>query len=80
MLSGRNLVKGGGMNWRQFIHIMKIDERAARAKYRAAAKATNNEAIREILDKLAYEEEVHIDVLTRFERNLRELLAKEKKR
>jgi len=51
------------MNWRQFIQVMKIDERAARAKYQSAAKAAKNPAIKEIFDKLAYEEEVHIGVL-----------------
>jgi rubrerythrin len=68
------------MNWRQFIRVMKIDERAARAKYKAASKAAKSQAIKEIFDKLAYEEEVHIDVLTRFERDLTSLLAAEKKR
>ena len=63
------------MNWRQFIRVMKIDERAARAKYQAAARAADNQAIREILDKLAHEEEVHIGVLEKFERDLRTLLA-----
>lgn len=68
------------MNWRQFIRVMKIDERAAQAKYKVAAKAAKSQAIRDIFDKLAYEEEVHIDVLERFERDLRTLLAEEKKR
>jgi len=68
------------MNWRQFIRVMKIDERAARAKYRVAAKAAKSQAIRDIFGKLAYEEEVHIDVINRFERDLRTLLADEKRR
>jgi len=33
------VTEGGGINWREFISGMKIDERAARAKYRSAAKA-----------------------------------------
>ena len=68
------------MNWRQFVRVMKIDERAARAKYRAASKAAKNQEIREIFEKLAYEEEVHVDVLNRFDKELTSLLAKEKSR
>ncbi len=68
------------MNWRQFIRVMKIDERAAQSKYRIAAKSAKSQAIREIFEKLAYEEEVHIDVLERFARDLRALLADEKKK
>lgn len=68
------------MNWRQFIRVMKIDERAAQAKYRVAARAAKSQSIKDIFDKLAYEEEIHIDVLERFERDLRALLAEEKKR
>ena len=68
------------MNWRQFIHVMKIDERAARAKYKAASRAAKSQSIKEIFEKLAYEEEVHVDVLNRFEKELTTLLAEEKKR
>lgn len=68
------------MNWKQFIRVMKIDERAAQAKYRVAAKAAKSQAIKDIFDNLAYEEEVHIDILDRFERDLITLLAEEKKK
>lgn len=68
------------MNWRLFIHVMKIDERGARAKYKAAAKAAKSQAMKAIFEKLAYEEEVHVDVLNRFEKELTSLLAEEKKR
>ncbi len=68
------------MNWRQFIRVMKIDERGAQAKYKVAAKAAKSQAIKSIFDNLAYEEKVHIDVLERFERDLKLLLAEEKKR
>ena len=68
------------MNWRQFIHVMKIDERAAQAKYKVAAKSARSQAIREIFEKLAYEEEVHIDVLNRFAKDLRTLMAEEKRK
>ena len=68
------------MNWRQFIRVMKIDERGAWAKYKVASKAAKSQAMKEIFEKLAYEEEVHIDVLNRFEKELTSLLAEEKKR
>ena len=68
------------MNWRQFIRVMKIDERAAKAKYKAAANAAKSQSIKEIFKKLAYEEELHVDVLNRFEKELTTLLAEEKKR
>ena len=67
------------MNWRQFIRVMKIDERGARAKYKTAARAAKSQAIKDIFDKLAYEEEIHLDVLERFEKDLRSLLATEKR-
>ena len=68
------------INWKQFIRVMKIDERGARAKYKTAAKAAKSQSIKDMFEKLAYEEEVHLDVLGRFERDLRSLLAEEKKR
>jgi rubrerythrin len=68
------------MNWREFIHVMKIDERAARAKYQAAAKAAKSREIKEIFEKLAYEEDMHIGVLEKFEKDLKVLLANEKRR
>jgi rubrerythrin len=57
---------------------MKIDERAAQAKYRVAARAAKSKAIRDIFENLVYEEEVHINTLERFERDLKKLLAAEK--
>lgn len=66
------------MEWSQFIQVMKIDERAARAKYLTAARAAKNEAIKDIFNKLAYEEEVHLSTLEKFERDLAKILAGEK--
>ena len=66
------------MDWRQFIQVMKIDERAARAKYRTAARGADSEAIKDIFNKLAYEEEVHLSILEKFERDLAKILAGEK--
>lgn len=63
------------MNWKQFVAVMKVDERASAAKYRLAAKAADNLAIKEFFEKLAAEEEVHIGVIQDFERDLKVILA-----
>jgi len=60
--------------------VIKIDERLARAKHRSAAKAAKGQAIRDIFDRLAHEEEVHVGVLEKFERDLRAVLADDKRR
>ena len=67
------------MEWSKFVQVMKIDERATRAKYLTAAKATDNDAIRDVFNKLAYEEEVHLAILEKFERDLAKILAGQKK-
>jgi len=66
------------MDWKAFIQVMKIDERAARAKYRTAARGARSQAVKNIFNKLAYEEEVHISVLEDFEKDLKKVLAGEK--
>ena len=68
------------MEWSKFVQVMKIDERATRAKYLTAAKAADNDAIKDVFNKLAYEEEVHLAILEKFERDLAKVLAGEKKR
>lgn len=68
------------MDWFDFLRAMKVDERAARSKYRMAARIAKNAAIEEVFTKLAHEEEVHIGVLEKFERDLKALLAKERGR
>ena len=68
------------MNWKWFIHVTKINERAARVKCKQHQKKAKIQFIKEIFDKLAYEEEVHIGVLEKFEKDLKALLADEKKR
>jgi len=50
----------------------------ARAKYRTAARGARSQAVKDILNKLAYEEEVHLSVLEDFERDLAKVLAGEK--
>jgi rubrerythrin len=49
----------------------KADEEAAREKYSMAASASENPAVKEVFEKLAYEEEMHIAVLEQFEKNLK---------
>ena len=51
------------MNWKQLIHVMKIDERGAKAKYKTAAKAAKSQSIKDMFEKLVYEEEVHLELL-----------------
>ena len=68
------------MNWRLFIRMAKADERVARAKYQLAAKAAKSQAIKDIFEKLAYEEEMHVAVLDQFGKDLRAMLAAEKRR
>ena len=70
----------GKMNWRQFIRVMMIDEKAALAKYKIAAKSAKSQAIKEVFEKLAYEEEMHIAVLDNFAKDLGAFLADEKKK
>ena len=66
------------MDWKLFINMAKADEVAARDKYQLAAEAANNSAIKDIFDKLAYEEEMHIGVLENFEKDLESLLVDKK--
>jgi len=68
------------MTFLSVVLVLKIDERGARAKYKTAAKAAKSQSIKDMFEKLAYEEEVHLDVLERFERDPKALLAEEKKR
>jgi len=68
------------MDWKTFIQVMKIDEKAARAKFRAAAKAADSQELKELFEKLAYEEQVHVEVLESFERDLTAVLATERKK
>jgi rubrerythrin len=69
------MVTGGIMDWKRFIQVVMIDEKASRAKYNLAAKAASSEAMKEIFTKLAYEEDMHIATLTRFEKELGKLVA-----
>ena len=61
------------MDWADFLQIMRMDEEAAQAKYRAAAERATDPRVREVLERLAYEEEVHIGVLQKEEERLQAL-------
>ena len=68
------------MDWKLFISMAKADEESARAKYQLAAEAAETPKIKEIFDKLAYEEEVHFAVLDNFEKEIDTLLTNDKRR
>ncbi len=64
------------MNWDLFLKIMRMDEEAARQKYMEAASITDDPRIKEVLERLAYEEEIHAGLLLREEQRLAEAAAK----
>ena len=61
------------MEWIEFVRIMMIDEEAARAKYKKAVSLATDPKVKEVFERLAYEEEVHIGVLQMEEARLKEL-------
>lgn len=67
-------MKGGKrLEWIEFVRIMMIDEEAARAKYKKAASLATDPKVKEVFERLALEEEVHIGVLQMEEARLKEL-------
>jgi len=58
------------MDWKLFIKLAKADEESAKAKYQLAADAAETPKIKEIFEKLAYEEDVHFAVLDSFEKEI----------
>ncbi len=58
------------MNWAEFLGIMKLDEEAAQAKYKAALALATDPRVREILERLAYEEEIHVGLLEKEQERL----------
>lgn len=58
------------MDWVLFLKVMRMDEEAARQKYLAAAAATPDRAIKDVLERLAYEEEIHAGLLLKEEQRL----------
>ena len=58
------------MDWRLIIQMAKADEEAAKAKYNLVVASCDDPAIKEMFEKLAYEEEVHVAVLEQFEQEM----------
>jgi rubrerythrin len=51
------------MDWVTFLNVMIEDERAAIQKYRLAVEKADSKELKEALERLLYEEEIHIDLL-----------------
>lgn len=51
------------MKLQTFLQMMIAEEEAAKKKYELAAAETEIDQVRELLEKLAYEEETHADLL-----------------
>jgi len=51
------------MDWKTFLNVMIEDEKAAINKYRLAAEKAESEKLKAALERLLYEEQVHIDLL-----------------
>lgn len=51
------------MNWADFLKIMIMEEQAAQAKYELAAAQTEDLTLKNIFERLQYEESVHADLL-----------------
>ena len=49
-----------------FLQMMIAEEEAAQKKYTLAAESTDDPKAREMLQKLAYEEEMHADLLRQY--------------
>jgi len=60
------------MDWVTFLNVMIEDEKAAINKYRLAVEKANSEKLKAALERLLYEEEIHIDLL---EEEIRRLQA-----
>jgi len=51
------------MDWVTFLKVMIEDEKAAINKYRLAVEKADSEKLKAVLERLLYEEEIHIDLL-----------------
>ncbi|MBI4288448.1 MAG: hypothetical protein HY671_08490 [Chloroflexi bacterium] len=58
------------MDWLDFIDIMVLDEKAAKAKYKQAGRIATDPRIKELFRKLAYEEDIHMAVLQKFKKDI----------
>ncbi len=51
------------MDWANFLRIMQLEEEAAQAKYRIAVESASDPSVRDLMERLAYEEEIHVGIL-----------------
>ena len=51
------------MDWITFLQVMIEDEKAAIQKYKLAVEKADSEKLKTVLERLLYEEEIHIDLL-----------------
>jgi len=65
-------IKEETMDWVTFLNVMIEDEKAAINKYRLAVEKADSGKLKEVLERLLYEEQVHIDLL---EEEIRRLQA-----
>ena len=64
------------MDWLDFIEIMVLDEKAAKAKYTQVSNIATDPKIKELFKKLAYEEDVHMAVLQKFKKDIQAAASK----
>lgn len=55
-----------------FLQMMVAEEEAAQQKYSLAAAEADSDTVRELLERLAYEEEIHADLLRQYIADLEE--------
>ena len=53
------------MNWITFLKVMIEDEKAAIEKYQLAVEQADSKELKDVLERLRDEEEIHIDLLER---------------
>lgn len=51
------------MDWITFLNVMIEDEKAAINKYRLTLEQADSRELKTVLERLMYEEQVHIDLL-----------------
>ncbi|HIC89320.1 MAG TPA: hypothetical protein EYP04_07935 [Anaerolineae bacterium] len=51
------------MEWAELLKIMTMEEETAKAKYAMAAAMTDDPHMKEVFERLEYEEEIHADLL-----------------
>jgi rubrerythrin len=56
-------VKEEAMDWMTFLKVMIEDEKAAINKYQLAVEKAGSGKLKDALERLLYEEQVHIDLL-----------------